>query len=90
MIQFYRKKLVKKPTKQHRCYMCREDIQGEHYYVAIKGDDFCTSREHVECNKKAEKMCSDCDDSCGCVMDVGECFRESMREAEDETTEGKK
>ena len=78
-MDFYRKRLVKKPRGKYKCHLCLQPIEGEHLYVSVKADDFWTDREHVECNKKAEQMCSSCDYSCGCTCSLSECFQEMER-----------
>lgn len=79
-MEFYRKRIVEKPRKEYMCALCLEPITGKHIYASGKSDmDFFASREHVGCNRFAEKMCSDCSDSSGCCVDISECFREEKQ-----------
>jgi len=80
MSEFYREQIVKKPRKQHRCFLCLKEIEGEHVYISCKHYDFWTARAHISCNEASKKICDKCEERGYCDCDVGECYREYVRE----------
>lgn len=84
-MDFYNKRIVKKPRKTYRCELCLKDITGEHYYVSTAQDGvFYYGRQHIECEEIMSGYCSDCDYSSDCESSVEECFYERPRqESED-------
>lgn len=71
---FYNRKLVRKPRKERKCYLCGEVIKGEHWYISAKGDDFWTGHAHIACEKAAEDMCARCLYRNDCCSDIEDCF----------------
>jgi hypothetical protein len=81
-MDFYSVRQVKKPKKEHKCYLCGKPILGEHAYISGRGDDFFSYRAHNDCFEKATKMCNACSDRNDCQCDVGACFYEEYKEAQ--------
>ena len=78
---FYREKIVKKPTKIHKCNICGLEIKGEHVYrTGVWEGDFFSVREHSKCNFQITQMCSNCDDYCDGTCDVFDCYFELQEE----------
>ena len=76
-IEFFKKRLVKKPKKTYKCYLCGLDITTKHYYISTLADgDFLYYRTHIGCCEMAEQMCSDCIYSDDCQSSICECYDE--------------
>jgi hypothetical protein len=75
-MEFCSVRIVKNPTKEHKCYLCNLPILGEHKYISGRGDDFFSYRTHNDCFEKATEMCNDCSNRNDCQCDIGACFYE--------------
>ena len=81
-MDFFRKREIKKPQKSYQCELCCQKINGKHFYLSGKNDDFYTFRAHIECFDKMEKMCGACEFEYDCDMSVAECFLQLMKGGE--------
>ncbi len=88
MSYFYHKITVKKPKKVYKCYLCGEDITGEHFKFFGKWKDCVqASRGHIKCHNEMDEYCSECGDRYDCQFDVNECFNEMMKERKGQNDE---
>ena len=85
---FFSKRLVTKPRKEHACYLCGKPIKGKQWYIAAKGEGFWTAHAHIDCQDKAEDMCSRCEYNNDCCSDIAECFYSNVRYKETEDGKG--
>lgn len=78
MDDFYKKRIIKKPRKNHYCAWCDSVIIGEHIYVVGSGDgEFFYARYHKRCEDIMTGVCCDCpgpDFEAGCMGDPRACY----------------
>lgn len=76
-MEFYNKRIVKKPRKSYVCELCGGKINDKHYYIAtVQDGDFFADRCHITCHDKIQDVCNACEDSQDCQHTLIDCFNE--------------
>lgn len=88
MGQILSETIIKKPRKIHKCYLCGNDIITSYIkFAGVDRGEFFTMKNHIDCHKKMQNICSECEYSYDCESDMRDCFYEKHLKYKDNNNE---